>query len=154
MKSFTDKDGRVWEISLTIGSALQVKNKLEGVDLLQPEMGDPPLITRLGTDEMFLAEVICALLGDQFEKHGVSVEDIQQSMDGATIMAAQEAFYEELIDFFQSRGRADRAKAVEAQKNLIMIATKKVAEKIENIDLEKVLDDELSKVTPGAISGK
>ena len=146
MKSFTDKDGRVWEISLTIGSALRVKSTLEGVDLLQPEMGDPPLITRLGTDEMFLAEVLCALLGDQFEKHDVSVEDVQRSMDGATIMAAQEAFYNELIDFFQSRGRQDRAKAVQKQRDLIIKATASVSDKIDKIDLDKVIH--------GAMSGK
>ena len=27
--------------------------------------------------------------------------------DGATLLAAQKAFYEELVDFFRSRGRAD-----------------------------------------------
>ena len=35
--------------------------------------------------------------------------------DGATLLAAQKAFYEELVDFFRSRGRADRARAVETQ---------------------------------------
>ena len=126
MKTFNDKDGRVWEISLTLDSAIRVKDVLD-IDLLQPELGDPPLITRLGTDEMLLGQVLCCLLGDQFEKHNVSEQDVRRAMDGATIMAAQTAFYDELVDFFQHRGRADRARAVAKQAQVISQATKQMA---------------------------
>jgi len=40
--------------------------------LLQPEAGDPPLLTRLGTDEMLLGEVLCAMLEGQFVTHKVT----------------------------------------------------------------------------------
>ena len=60
MKTFTDAAGRDWKITLTLGAAMAVKARL-GVDLLQPELGDPPLLTRLGTDEMLLGEVLCAM---------------------------------------------------------------------------------------------
>ena len=58
MKAFTDRAGRSWTVTLTLGTAMTVKEQL-GVDLLQPEAGDPPLLTRLGTDEMLLGEVLC-----------------------------------------------------------------------------------------------
>ena len=145
MKTFNDKDGRVWEISLTLDSAIRVKDALD-VDLLQPELGDPPLITRLGTDEMLLGAVICTLLGDQFDSHGLSEKQVRQSFDGATLMAAQTAFYEELVDFFRNRGRADRAGAIAKQAEVISLATKQIAEKIDKIDAgETIL---------GAMSGK
>ena len=145
MKTFNDKDGRVWEISLTLDSAIRVKDALD-IDLLQPEKGDPPLITKLGTDEMLLGAVICALLGDQFEKHNVSEEDVRRAMDGATIMAAQTAFYEELVDFFQHRGRADRAGAIAKQAEVISLAIKQIAEKIDSLDAGETIR--------GAMSGK
>ena len=145
MKTFNDKDGRVWEISLTLDSAIRVKDALD-VDLLQPELGDPPLITRLGTDEMLLGAVICTLLGDQFDKHNVSEQDVRRAMDGATIMAAQTAFYEELVDFFRSRGRADRSGAIAKQAEIIHLATKQIADRIDKIDASETIR--------GAMSGK
>ena len=147
VKTFKDKDGRDWEISLNLDSAIRVKDAL-GVDLLQPELGDPPLITRLGTDEMLLGAVICALLDDQFEKHDVSASDVRKSMDGATIMAAQTAFYEELIGFFRSRGREDRASAVAKQAKVISLATKVASEKINNLDLDKLILGKMSGKLP------
>ena len=44
MKTFTDAAGRTWTIALNLGTAMAVKDKL-GVDLLQPEDGDPPVLT-------------------------------------------------------------------------------------------------------------
>lgn len=61
MKTFTDAAGRTWTLALNLGTAMAVKDKL-GIDLLQPEAGDPPLLTRLGTDEMLLGEMFSTLL--------------------------------------------------------------------------------------------
>jgi len=147
MKTFRDSTGRGWEISLTLGSAIKVKSKL-GVDLLQPEEGDPPLLTRLGTDEMLLAEVICCLLESQFEKHGVSEDDIMDCFDGETLLASQKAFYEELVDFFLKRGRTDRAKAVSKQTALIDLAIATAGKQIDAVDLEKLMSGKMSGESP------
>ncbi|NLW85063.1 MAG: hypothetical protein GXY41_11780 [Phycisphaerae bacterium] len=147
MKTFTDAAGRTWSIALTLGTALHVKTKLE-IDLLQPEAGEPPLLTRLGTDEMLLGEVLCALLETQFEAHKVSEADVRNAFDGKTLLAAQKAFYDELTDFFQSRGRMDRAKAVAAQARLIEKATAAIEDKIDTMDLDKLVDGALSGTWP------
>ena len=147
MKTFNDAAGRTWTIALNLGTAMQVKDKLN-IDLLRPEDGDPPLLTQLGTDEMLLGEVLCALLESQFEKHNVSDVDVRMSFDGATLLAAQKAFYEELVDFFRSRGRTDRAKAVAAQMQLIDKATSAIEAKIEAMDLDKMIDGALSGTLP------
>src|SRR5690606_36334930 len=124
MKTFTDAAGRTWTLTLNLGTAMAVKAKL-GIDLLQPEAprnGDPegpPLLTLFGTDEMLLGEVLCALLEKQFETHKVTEDDVRAAFDGQTLLAAQKAFYEEMIDFFRSRGRNDRAKAVAKQMAMI-----------------------------------
>lgn len=143
MKSFKDSTGREWVLTLTLGSAMKVKSKLD-IDLLQPEEGDPPLLTRLGTDEMLLAEVICALLENQFEKHGVTEDDVREAFDGQTILAAQKAFYGELVDFFQKRGRTDRAKAVAKQTMLIDMAVAQAGQQIDAVDIESLMRGAMS----------
>ena len=155
MKQFCDKTGRSWTISLTLGTAIEVRDKL-GVDLLQPEQGDPSLLTRLGTDEIMLGAVICALLGDQFEKHGVTDTEVRDSFDGSTLLAAQKAFYEELVDFFQSRGRTDRARAVLAQMKVIEAAIRAADSRIEAIDIDRTIEEaerQLEEKIHGGISG-
>jgi len=153
MKTFTDAGGRTWSITLTLGTAMHVKTKL-GIDLLQPESGDdsggPPLLTRLGTDEMLLGEVLCAMLESQFEKNNVTAEDVQASFDGQTLLAAQKAFYEEMIDFFRSRGRNDRAKAVAKQMAMIDAAIEAIETRIDGIDIDKTIAGVMSGESPEA----
>lgn len=143
MKSFTDAAGRTWTLGLNLGTALGVKEKL-GVDLLQPEAGEPPLLTRLGTDELLLGEVLCALLDGQFAAHKVGPAEVRAAFDGRTLLAAQQAFYEELADFFRQRGRRDRARAVETQRRLIDAAVKAAEERLAQLEAETI---------PGATSG-
>jgi hypothetical protein len=143
MKTFTDSAGRTWTLALTLGTAMKVKAKLD-IDLLQPEAGDPPLLTRLGTDEMLLGEVLCAMLEGQFEAHKVTDDDVRNSFDGQTLLAAQKAFYEELIDFFQSRGRNDRAKAVAKQMALIDAAVAAVETRIDALDVDATIRGAMS----------
>jgi len=151
MKTFTDRAGRSWTITLTLGTAMAVKDRL-GVDLLQPEAGDPPLLTRLGTDEMLLGEVLCAMLQQQFEARGVTAEEVRDGFDGQTLLAAQKAFYEELIDFFQSRGRTDRATAVAKQRKMIDAAVTAVETRIDAIDVERTIAGAMSGESPEVLA--
>jgi hypothetical protein len=151
MKAFTDRAGRSWTITLTLGTAMTVKEQL-GVDLLQPEAGDPPLLTRLGTDEMLLGQVLCAMLQQQFETQGVTAEEVRNGFDGQTLLAAQKAFYEELIDFFQSRGRTDRAKAVAKQVKMIDAAVVAVETRIDALDIDRTIAGAISGESPEALA--
>jgi hypothetical protein len=148
MQVFKDNANRNWTISLNIGSAMSVKDRL-GIDLLQPESGDPPLLTRLGTDEMLLAQVIATLLESQFELHKIDATQIYQCFDGQTFAHAHEAFYKELIDFFQNRGRIDRAKAVEKQMNMILAGIKAAEAQIENLNVNQVVETAMTGLTSG-----
>lgn len=153
MKTFTDAAGRTWTLTLTLGTAMKVKAKLD-IDLLQPEAGDPPLLTRLGTDEMLLGEVLCAMLDGQFETHKVTDDDVRAAFDGQTLLAAQKAFYEELIGFFRSRGRNDRAKAVAKQMAMIDAAVTAVETRIEALDIDATIQNAMTHgVTSGASPG-
>ena len=147
MKTFTDAAGRNWTLTLNLGTAMAVKGKLD-IDLLQPEAGDPPLLTRLGTDEMLLGEVLCAMLEGQFVTHKVTEDDVRNSFDGQTLLAAQKAFYEELIDFFRSRGRNDRAKAVAKQMAMIDAAVTAIETRIDGIDIDETIRGAMSGESP------
>lgn len=149
MKTFTDAAGRTWTLTLTLGTAMKVKAKLD-IDLLQPEAGDPPLLTRLGTDEMLLGEVLCAMLEGQFEANKVTDEDVRSSFDGQTLLAAQKSFYEELIAFFRSRGRNDRAKAVAKQMAMIEAAVAAVETRIDALDIDATIRGAMSGGSPEA----
>jgi hypothetical protein len=142
MKSFTDATGRFWTLTLNLGTAMSVKSRLN-IDLLQPEQADssggPPLLTRLGTDEMLLGEVLCIMLEGQFAKQGLTEDDVRSCFDGETLLAAQKAFYEELIDFFRGRGRNDRAKAVAKQMAMINAAVSAVESKLDAINIDETI---------------
>lgn len=145
MKRYTDKSGRTWLIEITIGSVLRVKNAL-AVDLLIPEVGEPSLVSRLAADELLLGQVICELMRPQMEKEGVTAEQLLDAFDGATVAAATEAFFAEYADFFQSRGRRDRAAAVRKMINLMTAAINLAESKVKAVSLPP----ELSGATSGA----
>ncbi len=143
MKRFTDNAGRDWQLAVTLGSVRRVRDALD-IDLLSPESGDPPVMTRLATDEMLLGGVIAELLAPQLEARGTTPEQLADSFDGATMAAAAEAFFTELADFFQSRGRLDRATAIRKQTAVLGLAVTAATARIEAIDIETTL---------GALSG-
>ena len=139
MKAFTDSAGKTWSISMTIDSVKRVRDLLN-VNLVEPEAGDPPLLTRLGTDEILLCDVVFCLIKPQADTLGVSDEDFGRALGGDAILAAQTALYEELVDFFLKRGRPDRAKAVAAQKKMIEMAIERVKIKLEAMDPQAEID--------------
>jgi len=142
MKVFTDTDGRVWTITLTIDAVKRVRGLL-GIDLLGLEAGDPPLLTRLGTDVILLCDVIFALVKPQADAAGVTDEQFGAALGGEAILAAQTALYEELVHFFRGLGRTDLAKAVEAQRRMIDLAVSRIETRIDRLDLEAAIETTL-----------
>ena len=142
MKTFTDNAGRTWTLTLTIDAAKRVKSLLD-VNLLELEAGDPPLLTRLGTDVILLCDTIFALVKPQADAAGVTDEQFAAAMGGDAILAAQTAFYEELVDFFRKLGRTDLAKAVDAQRRMIDLAVQRIETRIDRLDLEAAIETTL-----------
>lgn len=142
MKTFTDSAGRAWTLTLTIDAAKRVKSLLD-VNLLELEAGDPPLLTRLGTDVILLCDTIFALVKPQADAAGVTDEQFAAAMGGDAILAAQTAFYGELVDFFRKLGRTDLAKAVDAQRRMIDLAVARIETRIDRLDLEAAIETTL-----------
>ena len=135
MRSFTDNAGRTWTIALSIGAVKRLKGLL-GVDLLALAEGDPPLLTRLGTDVILLCDIIFALVKPQADQACVTDEQFGAALGGDAILSAQKAFYEELADFFLKLGRGDLARALSAQQALIGAAVAETQRRLEVIDPE------------------
>ena len=146
MKSFNDNKGRRWDIDITIGAVKRVLDMIK-INLLEPDKGEVPVLQRLGTDEILLIDTIFAIISPQAKSLNVSDEEFGASIGGKAVMDAQEAFYEELADFFQSRGRTDRAEMVAVQKKTIDVATKLVTEKIKAINIEEYVKQASGKVS-------
>jgi hypothetical protein len=142
MRTFTDSAGRTWTVSLTIDAAKRVKGLLD-VNLLELEAGDPPLLTKLGTDVILLCDVIFAIVKPQADAAGVTDEQFGAALGGEVILAAQTAFYEELVDFFRKLGRTDLAKAVDAQRRMIDLAVRRIETRIDRLDLEAAVESTL-----------
>ena len=69
--------------------------------------------------------------------YNVTSEDVMAAFDGATLLAASDAFFKELIDFFHRRGRSDRARAVEKQRAMIEAGIRIVETRLKKIDETK-----------------
>ena len=74
MKVFTDNASRTWSVIITVDSIRRVM-KLLGINITEIDVGDPPLLVRLGTDEMLLCDIIYCLVKPQADELGVSDED-------------------------------------------------------------------------------
>jgi len=144
MKTFTDSTGKTWTISLTIDAAKRVKG-LAGVNLLDLTAGEPPLLTRLGTDVILLCDVLYCLVKPQADAAGVTDEQFGSALGGEAILAAQTAFYEELVDFFHKAGRGEVARAVQTQRRMIDLTIQRIETRIEHMDIETMLDAALGK---------
>jgi hypothetical protein len=117
MSSFRDSAGRLWEVDITIAAVKRVRS-LVGIDLLALAEGDPPLITRLGTDIALLCDALYAVVKPQADPLGVSDEDFGESLAGETISHAYDAFWESLTDFTRGHNPAV-VTAIERQQQIV-----------------------------------
>lgn len=151
MKAFKDSTGREWKVELTIGTAKRIRS-LADVNLLELDQGEPPLLTRLGLDVMLLCDVVYAAVKPQADDAGVSDEQFGAALGGEAILAARKAFFEELADFFRSQGRADLARAIQAQERIVALAVEQVDRKIGEIDPEKAVTEAMAAPVAGGSS--
>lgn len=142
MRVFKDSTGRSWEISMNINTVKRVKGLLGGVDLLKMEETPEgtPLLTSLAVDIELLCDVIFACVKPQADAAGVTDVQFGEALGGEAILHARDAFFKELIDFFQMLGRIELVRAIQAQETLISNVVKRAEAKVAAFDLEKMAD--------------
>lgn len=156
MKSFKDTENRVWQIDINVGSIKRVRDLIKlsdgtSVNLAQITDGNPPLLSRLGTDLILLIDVICAIVRPQLTAASVADEDFAAALGGAAINAAHEAFWEEMRNFSLSLRRDHDAKAIEKQLAMIKAAVAAVTRKIESVDMAAMVERQLGGIDMGKV---
>lgn len=138
MKTFCDSQGRTWSLAITIDAIKRVQG-LCGVNLARLLEGDPPLLTRLETDLELLCNVVYALVKPHADELGVSDSQFGAALGGEAIIAAHDAFWSELADFFRSLRRSELVKAIQKQQAMVTAAVRAADQKIEALDVEALL---------------
>jgi hypothetical protein len=100
MRSFKDALGRSWDLAVNVGTIKRIKGRV-GVDLTCLADGEPPLVQRLTADMILQVDCIWAAIEPQARAAAVSDEQWAESMGGDAMAAAIEAFWQEVVDFFQ-----------------------------------------------------
>ena len=103
MKTFTDSQGRTWNVVINVSAVKRVRDILD-VDLLDVANGD--LLSRLADDPCVLVDVLFALCKPEADTKGITDEDFGRGMVGGVLDEASSALMKELLDFFPSAQRA------------------------------------------------
>ena len=147
MRTFNDNAGRTWTVSITVDAIKRVEGLIKGVNLANLTDGDPPLLTRLETDIVLLCDVIFALAKPQAEQLQVSDEEFGRAMGGDAIMAAHDAFWQELTDFFRQLRRTDTARAIEKQAALVKATVDAIEQRVEMLDTSAAIQAALGNLS-------
>lgn len=97
MSKFTDTEGRVWNVQLSVYLAKQVKQRLN-VDLLNEQIHET--LASLTDDIVKGVDVLYVLCSQQAEKNNVTDEEFGRSLSGDVLFDGINAMVEALIDFF------------------------------------------------------
>lgn len=100
MAKFQTKDGREWEIELTVGhlKRLRVDCGIDLRDALKP--GAESLVSAMGDPDKF-GQMIWIFCGPQAEQAGLTPESFVDGFDGEVFRAATAAVWDAIFSFFQ-----------------------------------------------------
>jgi len=146
MKTFTDNEGRTWEISINVATIRRLRDAL-GVDLLKIVEPGNDLLERFSTDPVLLADCIFVLCREQARQRNISDEQFGQALAGDAIDAATSAFLEELVNFFPTSKRLLLTKILEKVRQATEKLTQAVSERIDQINVEKIVARSMQEVS-------
>ena len=131
MNTFTDRDGRSWDLSLNVGLLARVR-QTTGIELAKALKSEQALAEAIFAEPEKLVEVLYVICEAQAQKAGISPEQFGYGFDGEALERATQAMLESIADFFprsalaravksrlpQILARADREMVSEAEKRL------------------------------------
>lgn len=118
MSSFKDRDGRAWDIEISVGSVKKVQSRMN-IDLVKillmrpgknPDGTDSTMIDCSGCMEILedpirLANLLACLCEKQMAERNIDEEAFGYLLKGDVLYAAGVAFMEAAADFFQGERR-------------------------------------------------
>ena len=134
MSYFTDLKGRRWEVNLTFGDIIRLKNI--GIDILG--MDDDSFVMR-GMDEIEVVPVTLGILLErQREKHGLKTDqDVYDAFDAETITRAEKSLTDAILHFFRTTGQLVRCSVMEK-----LIKARDQLKAVQAADVEAMLNPE------------
>jgi len=151
MRQFTDNAGRTWTLAITVDAIRRVQG-LAKVNLANLMDGEPPLLTRLQTDLVLLADVLWAIVEPQARQVGVDDAAFGQALGGDAIAGANDALWEELADFFRLLRRTNVTAAIQKQAALVRAGIAATQARVEAIDPEATIAKALAPGMPSSSS--
>lgn len=138
MKTFKDRDGRVWELRLSIGAARQLKDGL-GLDIMSAMHESSDLLMTLASDPAKLFSAIWILCEAQAARLDISEEQFADLFDADAIEQAAGALLREIADFFPLARRALH-RAVDKMSKVGEAVDRIVAKRLKGLDLEQEIE--------------
>lgn len=139
--TFTDAQGRVWDVTVTVATIKRVRALL-GVDLLEAVAGK--LVDQLLRDPILLADVVYAVCKPQADAAGVSDEAFGEALAGQPIDNATEALLRAIVAFCPSP--TDRKNLGQA-----IATTNRVLEKTRELISAKLADERMETAAMQAV---
>lgn len=96
--TFTDRLGRSWDLTLTLGVIGKVRKQL-GINLGTILSDSTQVASLLNGDVEKLGQVIYAIVESQVKKAGLDDESFLEGFDGETVLRCSEALAEAIVSF-------------------------------------------------------
>ena len=96
MKTFTDTEGRLWNVKGTLGAFERVKTST-GVDML--DLPSTQNCLKQIADVFMLGKVLYAMCEDQCESRGITPEQFADGFNADVLVEASNALLEEVVFF-------------------------------------------------------
>lgn len=146
-REFTDKKGRAWDVTLTLGGARRIDNSdfseitTKTFSILRP---NKDLLADVLTDTPLLFAIVWALIQPQAAAIGVDEGEFLDGLDGAAIARGREAFWGAIADFFP-----EHATALSTLLGQYAKANKRIAAEIASMEteIEAVVNEEVTAQT-------
>jgi hypothetical protein len=132
---FKDAERREWDCSLTIAGIRRVAAGCN-INIATIAVGDPPPLATLTTDPLALSVVLWHLLKGQADAHKVSEDQFYELLNGDTMAAAFNSFWEGVRLFFQRSGHGTNVAAINKQMEVLEAQHRAIVAATESVDAE------------------
>jgi len=158
-QTFSDSAGRVWTVSISVGTVTRVRSMLN-VDLMQAIEGD--LVPQLMNDVVLLCNVLYVVCKPEADARGISDVEFGESMGGDALGDGEEALLEALT-FFSHPSRRDAFRKTWEKTRALRIQAAALAckrlddprleQRIQELLQRKIVEGESLLPEPGSSSG-
>lgn len=151
MKSFTDTQGRVWDVAGSLGAFERVKTQCD-VDLLDITSTQKSL--QQLQDVFVLGRVLYQMCHAQCEQRGLSPEAFAEGFNADVLNEASNAVLDEVIFFCRKETRPMLQMAMERARAADRKMMQRVAERTESLakEMDRAMEDLLTSTEPAMSS--